>query len=173
MFGTETELTPILSTAYIGIGSNVGDSRANCLRAVEALHGLPNSRMIKVSSLYHTEPVGYENQNWFVNCALMLETGLSPHELLKIMQDLEKAAGRTRVIPGGPRTLDLDLLFYGSIAIQEDTLCVPHPELIHRRFVLEPLREIDPDKIHPQLKKTVEELYLALSDDKRVCKILR
>ena len=164
-----TASTP--AVAHIGIGSNLGDAQANCLKALEALDGLKESRLIRASSLYRTEPVGYENQEWFVTCVAMLETGLSPYNLVLFMQEMEKAAGRRRVIFCGPRTLDLDLLFYEDMIIRENGLTVPHPELIHRRFVLEPLREIDPGKIHPGLKKTVDELYLALHDVKQVWKI--
>jgi 2-amino-4-hydroxy-6-hydroxymethyldihydropteridine diphosphokinase len=141
------------------------------LKAIDALGSLKESRLIRASSLYRTEPVGYENQEWFVNCVVMLETGLLPYDLVLSMQEVEKAAGRRRVVSWGPRTLDLDLLFYEDMIIRENGLTVPHPELIHRRFVLEPLREIDPGKIHPVLKKTVDELYLALHDTKQAWKI--
>jgi 2-amino-4-hydroxy-6-hydroxymethyldihydropteridine diphosphokinase len=165
------KMASIPAVVHVGIGSNLGDARANCLKALEALDGLRQSRLIRASSLYRTEPVGYEDQEWFVNCAAMLETRLSPHDLMLAMQEMERAAGRKRLTPLGPRTLDLDLLFYGDLIVQENGLTVPHPELIRRRFVLEPLREIDPGKIHPVLNKTVEELYLALQDSKQVWKM--
>lgn len=156
------------SLAHVGIGSNMGDAQNNCLLAVAELNMLDSTSVRKVSSWYRTEPVGFENQDWFVNGAAVLETSLSPRDLLTAMQNIENSLGRVRGRKWGPRTIDLDLLFYDDLALDEPDLIIPHPELANRRFVLEPLNEIDPGKIHPTLRKSVHELYTALHDRKGV-----
>jgi 2-amino-4-hydroxy-6-hydroxymethyldihydropteridine diphosphokinase len=132
--------------AFVGLGSNLGDRERTLRRAVEQLTTLPSTTVRVVSSFRDTEPVGILDQPRFLNGAVELETDLSPGELLGALLEIERALGRDRsgVPPGGPRTLDLDLLLYGDAQIEEPGLRVPHPRLAERRFVLEPLLELDP-----------------------------
>jgi len=112
-----------------------------------------------------------EQQDWFVNCVAALETGLAPSELLAALQGIERDMGRIRTVMWGPRTIDLDILFYGDLVISGPDLRVPHPEIANRRFVLEPLCEIAPDLRHPLLGGAMRELLAALRDDKKVYRI--
>ncbi len=132
--------------AYVGLGSNLGDREGTLRAAVGRLRNLPEIRVLRVSTLRNTEPVGYVDQPRFLNGVVELETGLSASRLLEALLGLEQAFGRNRgaVPPQGPRTLDLDLLLYGQDVIDEPGLKVPHPRLHERRFVLEPLAELDP-----------------------------
>lgn len=154
---------------YIGFGSNVGDRVDYCDRAVTLLSLLPASQVTGVSSLYETEPVADEKtvspgSNWFLNGVVQLETDLTPQSLMEVLQEIERSLGRNREQRGGPRTLDLDILFYGSRTIKEDGLTIPHPRLHRRRFVLLPLAELDPGWRHPVLNQTVQELLDHLDD---------
>jgi 2-amino-4-hydroxy-6-hydroxymethyldihydropteridine diphosphokinase len=135
-----------LTRAFVGLGSNLGDREATLRRAVDALGELPRTEVRRVSTLRDTEPVGIRDQPRFLNGAVELETELSPQELLEGLLAIERSLGRERsgVPPGGPRTIDLDLLLYGDATIAEPGLEVPHPRLHERRFVLEPLAELDP-----------------------------
>jgi 2-amino-4-hydroxy-6-hydroxymethyldihydropteridine diphosphokinase len=132
--------------AYVGLGSNLGDREGTLRAAVGRLRNLAETRVVRVSTLRNTEPVGYVDQPRFLNGVVELETGLSAPRLLETLLGLEQAFGRNRgaVPPQGPRTLDLDLLLYGQDVIDEPGLKVPHPRLHERRFVLEPLAELDP-----------------------------
>jgi 2-amino-4-hydroxy-6-hydroxymethyldihydropteridine diphosphokinase len=161
----------IHTIAHIGIGSNVGDRKSNCLRASEYLDRLDMTHVVKVSSLYLTEPVGVQSQEWFINSVVIVDTRLTAESLLAGLQTIEDEMGRVRTMKWGPRNIDLDLLFFGDYVIQKESIIVPHPELAHRRFVLEPLNEVDPDKVHPILNRTVHELTISLNDGKRVIRI--
>ena len=132
--------------AYVGLGSNLGDREGTLKAAVGRLRNLPETKVVRVSSLRDTDPVGYLDQPRFLNGALALETRLSARGLLDALLEVEEAFGRDRaaVPPGGPRTLDLDLLLYGEEVIHEPELEVPHPRLHERRFALEPLAELNP-----------------------------
>jgi 2-amino-4-hydroxy-6-hydroxymethyldihydropteridine diphosphokinase len=152
--------------AYIGIGSNKGDKTANCLQAIASLGQA--GRVVSVSSLYCTEPVGYREQEDFVNAVAAVETGLPPRELLKICNAIEDRMGRERTVRWGPRTIDLDILLYGRDIVNLPGLVVPHPRLAERRFVLAPLAEIAPDALHPVLNKSMQQLLDALKDTTRV-----
>ena len=154
--------------AYIGIGSNVGDREANCLRAIEFL--AEAGRVIAVSSLYCTEPVGYTEQEEFINAVAALETGRSPADLLAACQAIEDRLARKRTVRWGPRTADLDILLYGDLVMSRPELVIPHPLMATRRFVLAPLAEIAPGVMHPVLHKTAEQLLRELPLGHRVVK---
>jgi len=149
-------------TAYIGLGSNLGDKRKNLDDAVRLLTEVPGIDAVKVSSYYETEPVGYEEQGLFLNAVARVETSLSPKELLVTCHNIENRLGRVRTVRWGPRTIDLDILLFGGSIINMPELEIPHPLMHERAFVLEPLCELDPDVLHPVLKKTVKELLNSL-----------
>lgn len=136
------------SIAYIGLGSNLGDREKNIAKAINLLKQVKRIKVRKVSSLHETEPEGCKEQNKFLNGALELETSLSPRELLRVLQGIERKLGRKRVIKWGPRTIDLDILLYGDLKIDEENLKIPHPQMEKRDFVLIPLEEISPQLAH-------------------------
>lgn len=156
---------------YIGIGSNLGDALRNCKDAIKAISLIDEIQLTATSSFYSSEPVGIENQNWFVNAVIEIKTTLPASDLLHILQNIENVMGRKREIKGGPRTIDLDLLFYNQDIINERDLIVPHPEIHKRRFVLEPLNEIASYFIHPAFGISVRGLKDRL-DDKKIVKLL-
>jgi len=153
---------------YIGIGSNLGDALRNCRHAVESLSLAKRIEITRVSSFYKTEPVGIENQNLFINAVVEIKTTLSARNLFQNLQNIEKDMGRKKEVKGGPRIIDLDLLFYGQGVIQDADLIVPHPEIQKRRFVLEPLCEIASYFIHPVFGVSIRGLKNRLSDNKMV-----
>lgn len=145
-------------TTYIALGSNIGDSETYLNEAVEKIGQIPTCTVEKVSSYLVTKPYGVTDQPDFLNACLKMRTLLYPEELLKELNRIEKEAGRERIIHWGPRTLDLDILLYDDIVLEEDDLCIPHVEMHKRSFVLEPLAEIAPYKRHPVYGKTVREM---------------
>lgn len=135
-----------MSRAYIGMGSNVGDRHENLKAAVRSLSAaLPDVVLIARSSVYGSEPVGMTDQPDFLNAVVAVETTLDPHKLLAFLHDIEIERGRQRITRWGPRTLDLDILMYGDLQVDDPDLTLPHPRLAERRFVLEPLLEIAPE----------------------------
>ena len=142
-----------MARAFVGLGSNLGDRQVTLRAAIGRLWRLPDVEVKRVSSLRDTEPVGPVDQPRFLNGAVELETDLTPRALLGALLELERSFGRDRTSgpPHGPRTLDLDLLLYEDETIDEPLLSVPHPRLHERRFVLEPLAELDPDLAVPGL----------------------
>ena len=131
--------------SYIGAGSNLGARESYINRAVEYLSSNSRIKVDKVSSLFETEPKGGPPQGKFLNCAVKIETSLSPSNLLKFLQETEKNLGRVRTVKNGPRTIDLDILLYGKEKIDYPDLRIPHPEMFNRLFVLIPLLEIEPE----------------------------
>lgn len=144
-------------TAYIGLGSNIGDRERYLNEALQSMN-CRQSRLVKVSRFYSTKPVGYTEQKDFLNCVAKLKTRLTPGELLRFLQNIERCLKRERTVKWGPRTIDLDILLYDDRIINEETLEVPHPRMHERLFVLVPLAEIAPDVIHPVLKQPVVKL---------------
>ena len=138
------------SDAYVGMGSNLQEPRAQLEQAVTAMKRLPHSRLVAISFLYDSAPIGPPDQPRYLNAAVKLVTQLPPVELLLHLQDIERAQQRRRTAERwGPRTLDLDLLLYGAQRIDDDVLTVPHPRLAERAFALYPLRDLDPDLTIP------------------------
>jgi 2-amino-4-hydroxy-6-hydroxymethyldihydropteridine diphosphokinase len=154
-----------MAVAYIGIGSNLGDRRANCLRAITALRGR-GIRVARESSQYETEPWGVLDQPAFINMAVAAETDLSPLELLSALKEIEREFGRKPGVRWGPRLIDLDILLYDDLVFSDAALCIPHPRLCERRFALEPLAEIAGDIAHPVALKTIETLLGEVCRDK-------
>jgi len=135
--------------AYVGLGSNLGDREAMIRIALDDLARIPGTKVLRASSLYDTEPVGEEEQPHFLNAVAEIDTELTARQLLWNMLLIEKRLGRVRTHRYGPRTIDLDLLTYGHLVLDEPDLQVPHPEMVKRSFVLVPLLEIDPLATHP------------------------
>jgi 2-amino-4-hydroxy-6-hydroxymethyldihydropteridine diphosphokinase len=153
--------------AYIGIGSNLGDRRDLCSRALGLLSMLPHSRLIAYSSAYETEPVG-DVGGPFLNLVARVDTELSVRRLMLLLEETERGLGRNLEKRAGPRTMDLDLLFYGDRIIHDGDLVVPHPRLHERRFVLTPLAEVTRNFLHPVLGQTLSTLLAALRDPHEV-----
>ena len=134
-----------MTTAYVGLGSNLEDPARQVETALQELDRLPHTRLVRRSKLHRTAPVGYADQPDFINAVAQLETGLPAERLLDELQALEARHGRVRSFRNAPRTLDLDLLLFGSLVMNTERLTLPHPRMRERAFVLEPLREIAPD----------------------------
>lgn len=154
-----------MKRAFIGIGSNLGDRRKNCVEAVERLKELRGCEFVRRSRWYLTSPVGVEDQDWFVNGVACLGAEISARELLERLLSIEARMGRVRMERWGPRVIDLDLLLYGTDIVNEEDLKIPHPHMHLRRFVLAPLAEVDPDGIHPVLGKTVSQMLQELKGE--------
>ena len=155
-------------TAYIAIGSNIGNPYQNC---TEAIHKISNNDSIKIiskSSFYQTSPVGGVEQDWFINCAIKINTSLTSDSLLFNLLNIESVMGRIRGGKWGPRLIDLDLLFYDSLISNKKKLTIPHPEIQKRNFVLMPLSDIAENLIHPVLKKTIGDLLKESTDNAAV-----
>ncbi len=160
-----------METVFIGFGSNVGDRVDFCDRAVTLLSLLPHSRLQGVSLLYETEPVRDRidpGEGWFLNGVVQLETDIAPRSLLTTLQEIERALDRDEDNRSGPRTIDLDILFYGEHVIKELGLTIPHPRLHQRRFVLMPMNELDPLWVHPTLNQSVAQLLAEAKDQSQV-----
>lgn len=164
---TDTRTDQAVKLAYLGLGSNLGDRQENLLRAVERLEQ-SGIRVVRSSSIYETEPVCRRPQPWFLNCVLAVETVLMPVQLLHRLQQIEQELGRRRMVVSGPRTIDIDILFYERAIVRSAELTIPHPRLAERRFVLRPLQEIAPELPHPPTRKTVSELLAEVADRAQV-----
>lgn len=144
--------------AFIAIGSNLGDRVGNVRKAVSMVCDGVNARLLAMSSLYETEPWGVKDQPRFVNAVMKVETSLDPVELLARTKAVEETMGRQRGLRWGPRTIDLDIVFHGSVVMDEQGLVIPHPGAAERAFVMVPLAEIDPGFVHPVLGKSAAEI---------------
>ncbi len=151
-----------MSKVFVAVGSNLGDREFLIRKAVEAMRDLPRTIVVRVSSLYDTDPVGDVDQPAFLNAVVWLETTLEPRELLWQLLLIEKRMGRVRSQRWGPRPIDLDLLFYGEDAVDEPDLKIPHPEAHRRAFVLLPLSELDPEFVHPSTGESIRKMIKKL-----------
>jgi len=146
-----------MKLVYLGLGSNVGD-REGSLSAAVAQLAASDLRILRVSSIYETEPVEYTDQRYFLNLVVEAETDLFPMQLLWRVGKIERALGRVRTIPKGPRVIDIDILLYARAVIRTPALKVPHPRMAERRFVLAPLAELAPSLRHPVTRRTISEM---------------
>ncbi|MCR1934823.1 2-amino-4-hydroxy-6-hydroxymethyldihydropteridine diphosphokinase [Clostridium tepidum] len=144
--------------AYIAFGSNIGDKENYIKKALEKMQEV-GMNVVKVSNIYETEPYGVLDQDNFLNGVAKIETNLEPENLIKELLDIEKQLDRVRKRRWGPRTIDLDIIFYDDLIINEKDLVIPHKDMENREFVLKPLCDIDENFIHPVLKKSVRQLY--------------
>jgi 2-amino-4-hydroxy-6-hydroxymethyldihydropteridine diphosphokinase len=150
----------VQTNVYISLGSNIGNRAANLKAAIERLRDF--GVVTAISSFYETEPVEFTQQPWFLNCVVKLETTLSPPQLLTGILGIEQQMGRHRGAEKGPRNIDLDILLFGDLIVDEPELTIPHPAMHERRFVLEPLAEIAPETWHPVYRQTIRQLLAAL-----------
>jgi len=153
---------------FLGIGSNIGDAAANCAAAERHISDIGGVAVLRRSSLYRTQPVGFEEQEWFVNGVIEVRTALGPRPLMDAILGVEDKMGRTRNGKWRPRIIDIDILLYGQVVMDEEDLVIPHPRLHKRRFVLVPLDEIAPHAIHPAFGVSVRGLLDRLQDTNTV-----
>jgi 2-amino-4-hydroxy-6-hydroxymethyldihydropteridine diphosphokinase len=149
-----------LKLIYLGLGSNIGDREANLAAALERLEA-PDLRILRKSPVYETEPVDFTSQRWFLNMVVEAETELFPVQLLQRVGRIERALGRTRSVPKGPRIIDIDILLFGRTVVRAATLEIPHPRIAERRFVLAPLADLAPDLRHPVTHQTIRQMLEA------------
>ena len=152
-----------MKVVYIALGSNIGDRAENLRQAREQI-AAPDLRLLRASSIYETAPRDVKDQPWFLNQVIECETDLFPRQLLARLQKIEKSMGRKRRIAKGPREIDLDILFFGDAVVKAPELEIPHPRMSERRFVLEPLAELAPEKKHPGTRKTVREMLASVAN---------
>jgi len=146
-----------LKRIYLSLGSNLGDREQGLQAAIRLLES-PDLPVLRVSSIYETEPQDFGGQPWFLNLVVEAETSLLPRQLLARVRKIERELGRRRLVVKGPRTIDIDILLYGNFVIETAELTVPHPRMPDRRFVLEPMCELAPELRHPVLRRTIREL---------------
>jgi 2-amino-4-hydroxy-6-hydroxymethyldihydropteridine diphosphokinase len=149
-----------MKKVYLSLGSNIDDRDANLRAAISALDA-GGVRVLRTSPVYETEPVDFRDQAWFFNLVVEGETALFPAQLLRRIARIERDLGRVRSVPKGPRTIDIDILFYGAAVVKTASLEIPHPGIAERRFVLAPLADLVPDLRHPVTRRTVREMLEA------------
>jgi len=155
----------IKHTAYIGVGSNIGNKLSNCKNGINALTKTKEIQIKEWSRFYKTEPVDYKDQDWFINAVVKIETTLDPFQLFKKLKRIERDAGRVDgCVRFGPRILDLDIVLFDDFVTNSPGLIIPHPRMHKRRFVLKPICDIDPKIVHPVFKKEVQNLLDVLVD---------
>jgi dihydroneopterin aldolase/2-amino-4-hydroxy-6-hydroxymethyldihydropteridine diphosphokinase len=152
------EITRGRHIAYLSLGSNIGDREDNLNLGLDGISKISGCRVGRVSNFANTAPYGFAKQDDFLNACVEIETFLTPHELLVVFREIENRAGRERIAKWGPRTLDIDIVYYDDVVLSEDDLMIPHIDMHNREFVLAPLAEIAPNKRHPILMKTTLEL---------------
>jgi 2-amino-4-hydroxy-6-hydroxymethyldihydropteridine diphosphokinase len=146
-----------VKTVYLALGSNIGDRESNLRAAIENMSST-GIEVLRESPIYETEPVDYAAQRWFLNMVVEAETALFPMQLLTRIGKIERALGRVRTIANGPRTIDIDILLYGTAVVRTPRLEIPHPRMHERRFVLAPLADLAPDLRHPVSRKPVRQM---------------
>ena len=155
-------------SVIISVGSNIGGKQDNCQKGIGHLMASGNATLVKASRFYRTSPVDYLDQDWFVNAAVKIETLLEPLELLEVLKAVQQQCGRTKSgIRFGPRVLDLDIIFYDRLVMKSPTLEIPHPRMHKRRFVLQPICDIDPNIVHPLLNISVKSLMNQLGGNEQ------
>jgi 2-amino-4-hydroxy-6-hydroxymethyldihydropteridine diphosphokinase len=155
-------------TCFVGLGANIGQPAVQCDEATEKMNATDGIRVVRRSSLYRSEPVGYQEQDWFVNAVVEIRTTLQPGELLQTLLAIERLMGRHRAARWGPRIIDLDILLYGQQIIEGPDMVIPHPAFHKRRFVLAPFHEIAPYVIHPAFGVSIHGLLGRLRDNRKV-----
>ena len=146
-----------MPVVFLGLGSNIGNKEDNINKALAFISELYIVK--KISHLYVTEPVGNIKQEWFLNCVVEIQTDVDPKKLLSAVKSIERKLGRKKTVQNGPRIIDIDILFYGDHILKTKNLVIPHPSIQDRLFVLQPMMDINPDLIHPVLKRSIHELY--------------
>jgi 2-amino-4-hydroxy-6-hydroxymethyldihydropteridine diphosphokinase len=146
-----------MTVVFLSLGSNIGEKEDNIRKALCLISEIGEVK--KTSHLYLTEPVGTIKQDWFLNCAVQIETDKNPQKLLTALKSIERKLGRVKTVKNGPRTIDIDILFYGDRIVKTAHLVIPHPFLQDRLFVLQPMMDLTPSFVHPLLKKSIQDLY--------------
>ena len=155
-------------SAYIGIGSNIGDRHSNCKSSIDRILSDSRAEFSALSSFYMTSPVSPVPQEDFLNCVLQIRWGGSPFELLELLRTTERMMGRVRDIPQGPRLIDLDILLMDDLVLESPELTVPHPRLHQRKFTLVPILEIDSSVVHPRLHRPLKEFLDEIGGDQKI-----
>ncbi len=162
-----------LPNAYIAVGANLGDKIGNCRKGIELLNARADTRLVGISRTYRTAPVDFLDQGWFINLAVKIETRLDPFELLTVLQDIQRRVGQgPKAVRFGPRLLDLDIIFYDREIINTPQLVLPHPRMHQRRFVLQPLCDMDPGLVHPVLGEGMQVLLDKLNPREQEIEVL-
>jgi 2-amino-4-hydroxy-6-hydroxymethyldihydropteridine diphosphokinase len=146
-----------MTIVFLGLGSNIGDKEEHINKALTLISEF--NEVKKISHIYLTEPVGNINQEWFLNCVVEIETEIDPKKLLSSIKSIERKLGRTKTVKNGPRSIDIDILFYGDFVVKTKNLVIPHPLIQERLFVLQPMMDVNPDFVHPILNKSILKLY--------------
>jgi 2-amino-4-hydroxy-6-hydroxymethyldihydropteridine diphosphokinase len=161
----------VRENVFIGIGSNIGNGIKNCMMAIKNISSDKRSDLKSISSFYTTSPVSDIKQDDFINCAILVGWEGTPRELLELLTSIENKMGRTRTIKDGPRTIDLDILLFGNIILNEPSLTIPHKELHKRKFALIPCLEIDPDFILPTNRRPLNDFLSEIGEDQVVTRV--